>query len=158
MGPLAALGDGFFWLSLRPACGVVASLWALYFADIGQPGPVALWGIAVFLVGYNGVHLFLRARLFLAGRRLGDGVVGVIGAARLPHFGGRLRLLAAAATGALIGFTGVAVPRDLGLPLWTALGGWGVFAGAWALLHWGASAYVVAYAAAVLALAGGLVF
>lgn len=158
MGPLAALGDGFFWLSLRPACGALAALWALGFADLGNSSSAALWSLAVFLVGYNGVHLALRARFFWAGRALGDGVVGVIAAAKLPHYGGRLRELAAAAAGALVGWTGVGVPRDLGLPLWTALGGWAVFAAAWGLLGRGFSAYTVAYAAAAVALAGGLIF
>lgn len=158
MGPLAAVGDGFFWLSLRPACGALAALWALGFADLGSSSGAALWALAVFLVGYNGVHLALRARFFWAGRALGDGVVAVIAAARLPHYGGRLRELAAAAGGALVGWTGVAVPHDLGLPLWTALGGWAVFAAAWGLLGRGFSAYAVAYAAAAVALVGGLIF
>jgi len=158
MGPLAALGDGFFWLSLRPACGALGALWALGFADVGVPGFAAMWGIAVFLVAYNAVHLSLRVRFFWAGRELGDGVVGVIAASRLPHHGGQLRQVAAAAGGALVGWAGVAVPRDLGLPLWTALCGFGVFAAARVLLERGASAYAVAYAAAALALAAGLVF
>ncbi|MFN7134707.1 MAG: PTS system mannose/fructose/sorbose family transporter subunit IID, partial [Myxococcales bacterium] len=60
MGPMAALGDGFFWLSLQPACGTVAVLAALF---------LDLWGILVYLLGYNVIHLVLRGWFFAAGYR-----------------------------------------------------------------------------------------
>ncbi len=158
MGPLAALGDGFFWLSLRPACGALGALWAIGFADGGSPRLTAMWGAAVFLVAYNAVHLALRARFFWAGRNLGDGVVAAIAACGLPRHGGQLRQLAAAAVGALVGWVGMGLPHDLGLPLWLAPAGFAVFVAARVVLDRGVSAYGVVYAAAVLALAAGLLF
>jgi mannose PTS system EIID component len=93
MGPLAALGDGFFWLSLRPAVGAFAVLLV----------PVLnVWAALVFFVLFNTVHLWLRGSLFLLGWRLGDAMVGRLAAARLPVWSNRLRTLAAACAG-LIG-------------------------------------------------------
>ncbi|HYO74062.1 MAG TPA: PTS system mannose/fructose/sorbose family transporter subunit IID, partial [Archangium sp.] len=75
MGPLAALGDGFFWLSLKPATGAVCA--ALV--------PVlAAWAAVLFLFLYNLVHLTLRARLYLLGLTLGDRLVEAVARANLP--------------------------------------------------------------------------
>jgi PTS system mannose-specific IID component len=92
MGPLAAVGDGFFWLSLRPAVGAVsAALVPL----------IHVWAAVLFIVLYNTVHLTLRAYLFVQGWRLGDGLVARLSKVQLPIWGNRLRTLAAATTGAL---------------------------------------------------------
>ncbi len=55
MGPLAALGDGFFWLSLRPAAGAVAAASAPW---------LGAWAALLGLLIYNGVAMTLRARFF----------------------------------------------------------------------------------------------
>ena len=66
MGPLAALGDGFFWLSLRPAVGALcAALVPL----------LGAWAALLFLLLYNAVHLSLRAWLFFLGMKMGDELV-----------------------------------------------------------------------------------
>jgi PTS system mannose-specific IID component len=92
MGPLAALGDGFFWLSLRPAVGALcAALVPLLHA----------WAAVLFLVLYNLVHLTLRGRLYWLGLSLGDQLVGALGEAQLPSRGAQLRTLAAASAGGL---------------------------------------------------------
>jgi PTS system mannose-specific IID component len=92
MGPLAAVGDGFFWLSLRPAVGAVsAALVPL----------IHVWSAVLFVVLYNTVHLTLRAYLFVQGWRLGDGLVARLSKVQLPAWGNRLRTLAAATAGAL---------------------------------------------------------
>ncbi|HUL58631.1 MAG TPA: PTS system mannose/fructose/sorbose family transporter subunit IID [Anaeromyxobacteraceae bacterium] len=95
-GPLAALGDGFFWTALRPFFGALAALGAL---TLGAPAIVAA------LVLYNAVHLALRLGLFLAGHRLGDAVVGEIARLALPVAAGRLRVAGVA----LCGFAAAAV-------------------------------------------------
>jgi PTS system mannose-specific IID component len=148
MGPLAALGDGFFWFSLRPATGALAALIAL---------ATGFWGALFYLVAYNAVHLALRARFFLAGRRMGDEVVAAIAASRLPFFGERLRALAAASAGAAAGLASLGAPRDLPA-VWAAVGAWGLFLAAYLLLAKGASPYALVYGAAALALFCGLVF
>ena len=57
-GPLAAIGDGFFWTALRPFFGAVAALGALL---LGWPA------IVLTIAVYNAIHLALRVRLFRAG-------------------------------------------------------------------------------------------
>lgn len=92
MGPLAALGDGFFWLSLRPALGVLG---CALVPVIGVLAPV------VFLVLYNAVHLTARAWLFREGLTKGEGVVVRLQTAKVPLWSSRLRLVSALLAGAL---------------------------------------------------------
>ncbi len=92
MGPLAALGDGFFWLSLRPAVGAACAALVPW---------LGAWAALLFVVLYNTVHLVLRARFYRMGLLLGDGVLTALGAERLPVWGTRLRHVAAACAGGL---------------------------------------------------------
>ncbi len=81
-GPLAALGDGFFWTALRPFFGAVAALGAL----------LAGWkAIVLAIVVYNTIHLALRIGLFRAGYLKGDAIVGDIARLGLPVAADRLR-------------------------------------------------------------------
>lgn len=92
MGPLAALGDGFFWLSLKPAVGAACAALVPMFRA---------WAALIFLVFYNVVHLTLRARLFWVGYTRGDGLIQEIGRVDLPARGTWLRAVAAASAGGL---------------------------------------------------------
>jgi PTS system mannose-specific IID component len=58
MGSLGAIGDAFFWGSLRPMASVAGAIIALIH-------PLA--GIAALLLLYNGTHLVVRHRGFRAG-------------------------------------------------------------------------------------------
>ena len=148
MGPLAALGDGFFWLSLKPATGAFAA--AL----------VPLLGVGavpLFLVLYNAVHLFLRFRLYWLGLTRGDRLVEAVARANLPVKGARLRSLAAACAGGLAGWLAVEVGVGSGSrvgPLLSvgclALGG-----AAFLLMSWRPTHYGALYVAALLALLAG---
>jgi PTS system mannose-specific IID component len=89
-GPLAAIGDGFFWTALRPFFGAVAAAGAL---ALGWPA------VVVALTIYNFVHLALRIGMFRAGYLQGDAVVGAIARLSLPVAAERLRLAAAAVCG-----------------------------------------------------------
>ncbi len=93
-GPLAALGDGFFWTALRPFFGALAALGALL---VGWPG--ILGALAV----YNAIHLALRVRLFRAGYLKGDAIVGDISKLGLPPAADRLRGAGAALCGLAAG-------------------------------------------------------
>jgi mannose PTS system EIID component len=105
MGPLAALGDGFFWLSLKPATGAVCA--ALV--------PVlAAWAAVLFLFLYNLVHLTLRARLYLLGLSLGDRLVEAVARANLPSRGAKLRAVAAACAGGLAAWLAVTFGANAG--------------------------------------------
>lgn len=92
MGPLAALGDGFFWLSLKPATGAVC---AALVPSLGA------WAAVVFLVLYNTVHFWLRARLYRLGLSMGDRLVEAVAKANLPGRGAKLRSLGAVCAGGL---------------------------------------------------------
>jgi mannose PTS system EIID component len=89
-GPLAAVGDGFFWTALRPFFGALAALGALLF---GWPA------VVVALTIYNAIHVALRIGLFRTGYRRGDAIVGAIARLSLPAVADRLRLGGAALCG-----------------------------------------------------------
>jgi PTS system mannose-specific IID component len=89
-GPLAAVGDGFFWTALRPFFGLLAAAGGLV---VGWPAVVAA------LLAYNVVHFALRIRLFRAGYAQGDGLVGEIARLELPVVAARLRAVGAVLAG-----------------------------------------------------------
>ncbi|MFO0595233.1 MAG: PTS system mannose/fructose/sorbose family transporter subunit IID [Myxococcaceae bacterium] len=89
MGPLAALGDGFFWLSLRPAMGALA---------VALTPWLGAWSVVLFLATYNAVHFVTRLWLFSTGYRYGGGaVVMKLSAWKVPLWSNRLRAVAVAA-------------------------------------------------------------
>ncbi len=119
MGPLAALGDGFFWLSLRPAVGAVAA---------SLVPVVGGWSVVFFVVAYNLVHLVSRWRLFRLGVQLGEAVVPRLATWRVPAWGRRLRVLSAGVAG--------------GTASWLAMH-FGVQAGGWLELELGLGSVLV---------------
>jgi mannose PTS system EIID component len=89
-GPLAAIGDGFFWTALRPFFGALAALGTLL---VGWPAVVAALAV------YNAIHLALRIRLFRSGYLLGDAIVGEVASMSLPPLAEMLRIGAAVLAG-----------------------------------------------------------
>jgi PTS system mannose-specific IID component len=81
-GPLAAIGDGFFWAGLRPFFGALAAVGTLL---LGWPALVAA------LLLYNALQLWFRWTLFRAGYRAGDEVVLRLASLSLPAWAARLR-------------------------------------------------------------------
>jgi mannose PTS system EIID component len=90
--PFAALGDGFFWLALRPAAALLAAAAEPYL------GP---WCVVLFLALYNGVHVGARTWLFFAGYRRGEGIVTAVSRAHVPAITGFLKGFSAILAGAL---------------------------------------------------------
>jgi mannose PTS system EIID component len=90
--PFAALGDGLFWLALRPAAGLLAALTEPY---------LGLWCVAVFLVLYDTVHLAARVWLFFTGYRGGEMVVASVGRTHAPALTAGLKAAAAIMAGTL---------------------------------------------------------
>lgn len=80
--PFAALGDGFFWLALRPAAALAAAITAPH---------IGAWSILVFLVLYNAVHLAGRVWLFRIGYSSGEAVVDEVARAHLAAGTGLLK-------------------------------------------------------------------
>jgi mannose PTS system EIID component len=146
-GPLAAVGDGFFWTALRPFFGAVAAVGALL---LGWPAVVAA------LIVYNGIHLALRWGLFRRGYEKGDEVLADIARLSLPRLADRLRLLGALLCGLAVGLMAVKA-RQAGGPqggeVVAVAAGAGL--GYVALLR-GAPLFPVAYAAAALVTAVAL--
>ncbi|MBU8895579.1 PTS mannose transporter subunit IIA [Corallococcus sp. H22C18031201] len=148
MGPLAALGDGFFWLSLKPAVGAVcATLVPL----------LGVWAVALFLVLYNLVHVLLRVRLYWLGLFLGDRLVEAVARVNLPTKGARLRAVAAASAGGLAAWLAVsfgAAAGGEGAPF-LAAGCLALGIASYVLVTRRVPNYVVLYLAAGLACAAG---
>jgi mannose PTS system EIID component len=148
MGPLAALGDGFFWLSLKPAAGALcAALVPL----------LGVWAAVLFLALYNVVHFSLRARLYWLGLSLGDRLVEAVARANLPARGARLRALAAASAGGIAAWLAATFGAHAGgasAPL-LAAGCLGMGVLAYLLVSRRVPSYAVLYLAAALACAAG---
>ena len=105
-GPLAAVGDGFFWAGLRPFFGALAAVGTLV---LGWPALVAA------LLVYNALHLWLRWSLFRAGYRTGDAVVVRLAALSLPAWAARLRDGGAVLCGVAAGVMALGAVGRLGI-------------------------------------------
>lgn len=88
MGPYAAIGDTFFWGTLRPFAAIVAVAAAL----LGF-----LWAPVVFIVIYDPVHLWVRWNGFSEGYRLGNQGFKYVQALNLPALNPKIRWLSVAA-------------------------------------------------------------
>lgn len=149
MGPLAAVGDGFFWLSLRPAVGAIGAALALVWS---------IWAMLAFILFFNFVHLLLRSRYLIIGYHLGDRVLSTLSLTRLPAFRSRLRLLAALGAATAAAYVTATLPvRETG-PWGDLVFAWVAFGAAWALLAWGRSSYFVFYALALVTVGAGALF
>ena len=148
MGPLAALGDGFFWLSLKPATGAVcAALVPL----------LGAWAAVLFLLLYNVVHFTLRARLYLLGLSLGDRLVEAVARVNLPSRGAKLRMVGAACAGGLAAWLAITFGTNAGghfAPL-LSVGCLALGAVSYVLVARRVPSYVVLYLAAALACVAG---
>ena len=89
---LAALGDGFFWLALRPTAALAAAATEPF---------LGLGCVAVFLGLYNSVHLWARIWLFATGYSRGEGVVDAVARAHFSSGTPLLKSCGAVLAGAL---------------------------------------------------------
>lgn len=92
MGAYGAIGDSFFWCSVRPLASVLGVVATLI---------LGLWGPVVFLLLYNSVHVWMRWRGLERGYALGEGVARYIKGLGLPEWGARARYGLAASLGVL---------------------------------------------------------
>lgn len=94
MAPLGALGDTFFWGSLKPVAAVVA---------------VALlmtghwWAPLLFLVFYNVWHVGLRAGMLFWGYRSGGDAMALMARYSLMNLAKRLKLITLSVLGGMLG-------------------------------------------------------
>lgn len=143
--PFAALGDGFFWLALRPAAALTAA--------VAEPF-IGLWSLAVFLALYNAVHLSARAWLFAVGYRRAEGVVDAVGRAHLSAGTPLLKACAAVLAG-LLAARCVLVAGTPARPFHALLVGSTIVAGAALLPRLGVTRAVYIALLLGLALGGG---
>lgn len=90
MGPLAAIGDNFFWASLRP----FGAAWAIAGVLSG-----ILWAPLAFLALYNLFHLTLRSYGVFAGYHHGERVFERMNRLELVRFADRSHYLSGAFLG-----------------------------------------------------------
>ncbi|MDD5309346.1 MAG: PTS system mannose/fructose/sorbose family transporter subunit IID [Deltaproteobacteria bacterium] len=111
MGPLAAVGDPFFWGALAPASTAVAVLVTLLF------GPLA--GVAALVLAFNIVHVFVRVAGVAVGYREGPmglhRVAGWLGPSRTAA----LKVLTAVCVGAILAVVSSEAGSDA--PKWAGL-------------------------------------
>jgi len=91
MGPMAAIGDSFFWASLRP----FSAAWAVAGVLSG-----IVWAPVAFLVLYNLFHIGVRAFGVLGGYRAGEHIITRLDRFELPKLADRTHYLAALFIGA----------------------------------------------------------
>jgi mannose/fructose/N-acetylgalactosamine-specific phosphotransferase system component IID len=97
MTAFAAIGDSFFWNTLKPFC-ITLSLIFAYQSRV--------WACLVFLILYNTVHLVLRGWGFWIGFEEGIGMIDRIARWQLPRWTGWLK-------GVLPVFLGVLLSRAI---------------------------------------------
>lgn len=100
-GPLAAVGDTFYWATLRPAAALLGVAW-LWLA----PSPWQLCAPLVFLAAYNLPCLWLRGASVQQGYKRGLGVALHIARMGLPSLAEGLRFSSLLLVGALAGGLG----------------------------------------------------
>lgn len=81
-GPYAAMGDAFFWGGIRPLAAVAALLFAVQ---------GILWAPLVFLVLFNGPHLWVRLSGLQKGYGQGLAIIETIRRRRFPDVALRLK-------------------------------------------------------------------
>ena len=93
MGPYGAIGDTFFWGSIRPLASILGVLSVLIWG---------LWGVGIFLVTYNIFHIWMRWSGLHKGCKLGESVVDYIKSLELIQWAARVRLFSTMLLGILL--------------------------------------------------------
>lgn len=107
MAPLGALGDSFFWGSLKPLAAVIAV--AMLLAG-------AWWAPLLFLALYNVVHVGLRAGLVFAGYATRGDVAAILGRYKFTGLVRLFKIMTLSVAGAIVGIVPVWDPL-LRMPL-----------------------------------------
>ena len=118
MGPLAALGDSFYWLTLRPFSGLVGVLGLSALALAGFPGPD--WRVLacplLTLLTYNAVALPMRIKGVARGYRAAHEPAALVRALHLAEWNAVFGAAGAFAYGVVL--TLVLRSLDLGSGTW----------------------------------------
>ncbi|MDI6642082.1 MAG: PTS system mannose/fructose/sorbose family transporter subunit IID, partial [Elusimicrobiota bacterium] len=91
-GPLAALGDTFFWATLRPFCALIVVCFTLCFIKSLTANQIWLL-LLVFLIVYNSIHFAVRYLGLLKGYQLKTKVVTVIAKLKTQNIINAIRIV-----------------------------------------------------------------
>lgn len=80
MGPLAAIGDAFFWGALKPFVVVAMAL----FIYVEENSSIAIYGLAILFLFYNFFHFMFLVYGFNAGYKNGISMINVLKKLDLP--------------------------------------------------------------------------
>ena len=108
MGPMAAIGDSFFWASLKPFGAALAVAGIL--SDVA-------WAPLVFLLLYNLFHLVVRSYGLFAGYRSAEHIIERLERLELVRLADRLHVVVGVfigASGALLADRAMRSPARLG--------------------------------------------
>jgi mannose/fructose/N-acetylgalactosamine-specific phosphotransferase system component IID len=151
MGPLAALGDHFFWASLRP----LAALLGVTLVLLAGEGPAASGlGLLVFLAVFNVPHLLVRVLGLMQGYLAGREVVSFLRNLEVQRYIKVLQRLGVV----LVGVALAAGPKAAGLNLvyldaaWASLAALGISLAFFLLLKVKIAAFQIFYLLLVLCL------
>lgn len=103
MGPYGAIGDMYYWGSIKPMAALSGVI--LAFLSVG------IWASAAFLIIYNIMHLWMRFKGVSLGYYMGTDVVEYIKSFNMPDWSKRVRYFTVFLTGVF-------------LALYEAKGGW----------------------------------
>ena len=114
MGPLAALGDSFFWATLRPLAALLGVLMA-FFAQ-AEGGSWAPWGVAAFLLAFNLPHLLVQSLGAAFGYAAEDAIVPLLRKVEVPVLVHRMQAAGLVLLGTLLaGLQGFHPPHEEGM-------------------------------------------
>ncbi|MFH1378948.1 MAG: PTS system mannose/fructose/sorbose family transporter subunit IID [bacterium] len=85
-GPLAALGDSFFWVTWRSLCAIIAASIYFFSANKIEPAPAFL-AVFLFLILYNMVHIPVRWFGFSLAYKQGIQIIATIERFRVLNWG-----------------------------------------------------------------------
>lgn len=157
-GPLAGLGDSFFWATLKPLFSVTAVI-SGFMASFMTGFVGGLVAPIIFLVLYNSFHLWMRVKGFSVGVRGGSGLIDFLRDLKLPEVTERLTGLIALLTGVLLAGLSFFMPSFLNAGDWGLWGNLMFFAlipviFLYFLVKKGISLIVVLYVYTLLCMAG----
>ena len=104
MGPLGALGDSFFWTTVRPFLVLIAIMIVLL--DLPQ-WEIAVFGPIVFIVWYNVGHVYVRFCGVFQGYNSGEDILSLIRKFNLARTIETVQTVGVALTGLFIGLSGL---------------------------------------------------
>jgi mannose/fructose/N-acetylgalactosamine-specific phosphotransferase system component IID len=110
MGPLGALGDTFFWTTVRPFLALIAVM--VVILNIPQ-GNIAVLGPVFFVVCYNVGHIYIRFGGVFQGYKLGGDMLALIRQFNLAGTVEKIQTIGVGLAGLFVGLSGLYFRNDI---------------------------------------------